>query len=48
MCGPDIRNITSGFYDASLHAGSVCDLKQRINVIEIDLPKSKYLDRFGV
>ena len=40
--------IFATFDDASLQAGSVCDLEHRVDIVKVNLPKPKDLDRFEV
>lgn len=46
--GIDNCYITGSFYNSSLQAGSVCDLEQRVYVVQVNLPKPEDLDRIGM
>jgi hypothetical protein len=41
-------HIGGSVYDASLQGGSVCDLEQRVDIVEIGLPELEDLDLFWV
>lgn len=41
--GTGVGHVAGGVNDAWLESGCVCDLEQRVDVLQIDLPKFEYL-----